>query len=349
MLNWRPSILIVATAIAGCASSLINLPMPSSEVMNSKPGDYRAFVQVWTGALPRKNFEKPFPTKPSDARLLALRNVTFLDRQLKALTDTFRQWCANSNGAAQRREEDMVSPGNALLVCEAKVTAEKIAALRIYPDPDATREGRIEFLVQHWYPPDIEQYIQSVRDQSARRTAARAQAAADRTAREERDKLAQERALAERKVQDRALLEQLGMASRLRLTPLCQRFERESNALRARFTGTVQRADLARYISDLIVAFDECGQSKVAAPPPLAGVYRFNLESFQFFAEAWDANLLSLSCDSNDNCRPSGRPASPQEHRDMARLQARYTAILLSPPERAEEILARVQTFVLDR
>ena len=113
--------------------------------------------------------------------------------------------------------------------------------------------------------------------------------------------------------------------------------------------GTVRRAELARYVSDLIVAFDQCEQTKASAPAPLAGVYRFNLQSFQFFAEAWDANLLSLSCDANDNCRASGQPASYLEHRDMAKLQARYAAIRLSVPERGEEILARVQTFVLDR
>jgi len=315
--------------------------------VNSNAGDYKAFVQVWMGALPRKNWGNTFPLMPSDARLLALRSVTGKERQLRGLADTFKRWCTNSHGAAQTREEDMVSPGSVMLVCETRPTAEKIAALRVYLDPDATREGRLEHLVQHWYPPDIDKYIQSMRERSARSTAARAKALADRTALVERDRLAEQLALAERKARDRMLLEQLATAARLRPAPPCQRFERESNALRARFTGTVHRADLARYVSDLIVSFDECTHAKAGAPAALADVYRFNLQSFQLFADAWDADLLA--CDMKGNCRANGRPASHFDQRDMARLQARYVAIELSAPERVEEILERVQRFVLDR
>ena len=346
MLNWRVSAAVIAAAMVGCASTPpLDWSSPAAEVVKANAGNYKAFVAVWMGALPRKNWANTFPLMPSDTRLIPLRGADGSKRQFDALNDTFRQWCTNSRGAAQMRSDDMLVPGDFIHVCETD--GKTIAALWTYPDPDAKREGRLEILVQHWYPPDIDRYIQAKQQQLARSGVGKARSQAESAERQKRYVLEQEAAEAARKAQDQARLEELAVAARLRTTPPCQRFERESNALRVRFTAAVERAEMRRYLSDLVVAHDECAHAKSAPPLPLLDLYRFNLQSFQLFADAWDMD--SERCEMSAICRAYGRQSFSLDRRDIARLQERYPAIRLSPPERADVILERVQRFVLDR
>lgn len=336
-----------AVAVAGCASTTIDLPRPADASMSAGKGDYRLFVDAWMGALPRKAVGFAGETQPSDARLLPLGKFTPSVDQVKVLQDTFTRWCELSAGAARLRDADMASPGLAMIVCVPRSGPRPVAVMQVYPDTDASRQGRRELLIQHWYPPAIERYLAAAQERANRTDAKLAQLAQARQAQDARDQAAAEARAAERRARDRAEVERLARAAEGRAPPQCRRFERESNALRARFMGTVERAELGRHVSDLIVAYDECANARPTPSADLVGVYRFNLQSFQLFTDAWDANLLH--CDARGVCRPAGNAATTSDPDALGRLQARYPDIGLSPPGNAEGILARVQRFALDR
>lgn len=340
--NRRLPTVVLAATLMSCATQKgepLPLPAPPTSLIEAHAGDYERFSSAWMGGLPTKAFARPFPTMPSDARLLPITQVETRERQFQVLLATFTKWCAASGGISQARDDDMTSAGRTFAVCEGKSDKERLGALRIYLDPDATRAGRQEYLVQHWYRADIARYIREYKEVSASNHAAREQARRGRLLREESER-------ADRIARDTALLDRFATAARSKPATSCKRFERESNAVLARFTVAMERSDLRRFISDLAVALDECIGAKAGPADALAEVYRFNLASFRFFADVWDANMLR--CESTGRCSINGRP-SLLDQRELARMQADYPALRLSPPERFEDILNRVQRFVLDR
>lgn len=338
----RLAIVALLTTLTGCAmtsavpAAPLSLPLPKRSDITSHAGDYRGFIAMWTGVMSARGFEKPFPMMPSDARWVPVADSgKTLERQRRAIVTAFDEWCKDSKGTGWSRADDMVSPGHSMAVCESNETRKKLAALRIQPEPLAEREGRYALYVEHWYPPDIDRYIRELREEANRTSS---QQIAIETAKRE-----------ERKANDRAVLDQMTLAARTRSTSTCQRFERESNALLARFTVALSRVELRRYSSDLAVAFDECTSSKTLPAAELIGVYRFNLESFSLLGDVWDAHLLP-PCQVGVTCNVQGRAASAADQREMGELQSRFPALRqLAAPERASEITDRVRRFVLDR
>lgn len=347
MFYRRFPLALTIAAVMGCAGTTIDAPLLTDATMSAHKGDYRAFVDQWMGALQRKSFGSTFPTMPSDARLLPLGKFTPTNDQVTVLQATFSRWCELSAGDARLRDVDMVSPGRGMVVCEARAGAVPIAAMQVFPDANAAKQGRRELLVQHWYPPDIARFAAAAKARAERMDAQLAGMAEARRAEDAREQAALAARVAEQRARDQAELERLAKAAEKQPVPQCRRFERESNALRARFMGTVEQAELRRYVSDLIVAFDECLNARPAPPPDLTEVYHFNLQSFQLFGAAWDANLLQ--CDGRGTCRPGARQEAPGNLAELARLQRGYSALTLSPPASAEEVLARVRRFALER
>jgi len=292
--------------------------------------------------MPARTSLTPSPLTPSDARVVPVSDsAKTMERQRRVIVTTFDEWCKDSEGAAMPRDNDMIAFGRTIAVCELKTSGERIAALRVSPDPEAAKAGRHELYVEHWYPPDVARYIQERREASARQTAARGLAIAHRTAQQEAER-------AQRKAAERVALEQMAATvDRTRPTPACQRFERESNALRARFTVMLNRTELRRYTSDLAVALDECTRAKIQPTESLSAIYLFNLQSLLLFADVWDANLM---CHSDVPCNIQGKESSAAEQREIGDLQARYAALRwLSAPERVVDILDRIHRFVPDR
>lgn len=346
MSNLRLTIGALAIAIAGCATDQasqlppLSVPFPKRSTIASLAGDYKSFVAMWTGSLPARPTEEPLPLTPSDSRSIPVAgSEKSMRRQFAVLVTTFEEWCTDSKGVARLRGDDMVSPGKRLSVCETQ-SGEKIAALRVDEDADARKAGRHALHVQHWYPPDVQRYIQEWRAKGEQDAAERRQALAQRAARDEAARLAS-------KTRDKAAIAQFAAMAGTRTTPTCQRFERESNALRARYAFSVERTDVRRYISDLAVAYDECIRSRTPPPQGLATLYQLNMLNLQLLADVWDAQLLS--CEANGRCQIS-KPTSSSQQQQMAQLQARYPDLrMFSSPERADEILDRVQSFVVDR
>lgn len=292
------------------------------------PGGYREHVATWTGRLPRKAYDKPFPRMPSDARLLKVDSDTEADARFRELRNQFRQWCRATGATAVARDVDMLGPGDAILVCEAG--GQRSAALRIYLDLEATRQGRRELLIQHWFPEQIDIYLADVR-------AANDRVAIEMRERRERTEAQTQRSATEAAQAAAALARRRLLNSELPTPPGCKAFERQSNALRARLIAGVERDDARRHVSDLIVAYDECEGLRSPAPPDLLAVYRFNIQSMQLFLHAWDEGLDSISL------------LLETDRRRFDALQARFPEAAASNSRSAREVLAKTVRFALDR
>lgn len=337
--------------LCGCAKLLasnvapLSVPFPPRSVVAAHAGDYRAFVATWMGSMPVRSFEAPFPMSPNDNRLVAVSDSgKTMDRQRNVLLTTFSEWCRDSKGSVWPRSDAMTAPGNNMVVCETPPpVVTRLAAMRITANLDAAREGRHELYVEHWSAPDIPRYLRERQETLAREAVAQREAAAKLHAQEVATREA-------RRSKDRLLLDQMATnASRMRTTPACLRFERESNALLARFSVALNRADLQRYTSDMAVALGECVSAKALPAESLLVVYRFNLQSFQLLGDVWDRQLMPW-CLPHVVCDVQDKEFSDTKQREIGELQARYSELRgLLPPERPAHITERAHRFVLDR
>jgi hypothetical protein len=329
----RLTLSLVAVGMQGC--TLGTAPLLPEPPAGTTVADYQAFARSWTGHLPAKNWPNQFPLMPSDTRLLVVDTINAANDQLLALRKTFRRWCVASRGTALDRDTNMETLGTNVQVCQDQAGV-KIAALQVFLDSSSSKQGRREVQIRHWFAPAILTYIEEFRAQDQRMAAAqreRAEAAEAAAARNE--------ALKQMRARERA------KAATLAMTPRCQAFEQQSNALRARFAGAIDRPDLARYLSDLLVALDDCANAQPAPATALLAVYRFNLENYRLFADVWDEGLLT--CDSGRRCQPSSLPLSRHERATLAGLQQRFPAINEPDPARIEEIVDRTVRFSTDR
>lgn len=332
--------------LAGCATPPplppLSVPLPSRDLLLAHAGNYKNFVFAWTGSMRTRTFDGLL-TAPSDARLLPVSDTDKgMERQRRVILTAFSEWCEQSKGVAWPRSEDMISPGRTFAVCELKASGDKIAALRVLPSAEAPGAGRPELLVEHWYAPDIALYVQAWRSMVEQKALLEKKALAERAAQEQE-------ARRKRKAAEKTTLESMAAAARFRSPTACQRFERASNALLARFTVALQRADLQRHTSDLAVALDECTSSRNPPPDALAEIYRFNIQSFQLLANVWEAGLMP-ACPLRITCDIQHMSSSTMELHRIGELQSRYPALhWLSNPERIADITGRVFTFVPDR
>lgn len=237
----------------------------------------------------------------------------------------------------------MTSPGRAFAVCELNASREKAAALRVTTLREAGAEGQRMLLIEHWYPPDLARYASEWRAESSRQANTARRAAEQRMAEEtaEKNRL---------KAQEKAILDQMVATSRkVRSTPACQKFERESNAILARFTIALNRVELRRMTSDLAVAFDECTGARTPPSDALVEIYRFNFQNLQLLGDVWDARLMP-ACQLGEVCSFHAAGSSPDAQRRMGELQSQYSSLRwLSPPDSTADITNRIPRFVLDR
>lgn len=328
VLTWA-----VVGLLAGCASPL-PLPAPAADIVESTRGDYRAYVQAWMGRQPVKAEALRDGSMPSDAFSLTVSSAAEGYLQIKELVGAFDRWCGRSAGVS-RLQDAVLDKSSEMRRCEAGRTGgperQRIALMRLYRGEEAP--GRHEIVVQHWYAADLAKLVQEAEAKKAD-TLAREAADTERLKREQRSK-------------DLLELDRLATSARLKPPATCLPFERESNALRARFTSPLEQAALTRYLSDLTVSLDACANARPSPAPQLLRVYHFNMSSFQLFNDAWDRKLLP--CDLDGRCRVDDRSSPLSVQRDLANLQSRYPVIALSPPERPGDILNRIQRFSLDR
>jgi hypothetical protein len=108
----------------------------------------------------------------------------------------------------------------------------------------------------------------------------------------------------------------------------------------------VDRDALARHLSDMVVAMDECVHARPAPAERLVAVYRFNLASFQVFQRAWRDGMLP--CVENGECQAYA-PMHRGQVQHIARLQAEFPAIDAPVPLRAIGLIDRVVRFAADR
>ena len=295
---------------------------------NAAQADYSVFVPAWTGHLRPKVYAKPFARMPSDARLMPVDSEAQANERFRELRSQFRQWCTARGAVPVDRALDMQSAGEGVLVCEAG--GEKLAALRIYLDLDATRQGRRELLIQHWYPDRIGGYLADVAISSER------MAQDDRARRERSDAvLRREKQLGDIEQARRA--EHRARVANLPSPATCRVFERQSNALRTRLAVGVDLDTARRHLSDLAVAYDECASLRASATGELLELYRFNLQSLQLFVEAWADGLGSTTLQLQE------------DRRRLGAWQSRFPLVETSVINRIEDLLVQTTRFVLDR
>lgn len=336
--------------VAGCAHSPpIQVAEPSPETLNSTQGDYRAFVQSWMGNQPARPAAAPYLGMPAESRIIEVRDEAAGLEQLRALHRAFFQWCASSGGKVRLLEaaEDVKSKVRACETAPKDGSPEAIALVRIFLNSGPQQPAKQALLVEHWYRPDVDRYFRETQliaaEELRRKNAAEVRLAQD----QERIKQEAAIAAAAQREKDRAGLEEYAASARTKTTQQCLQFERQSNALRARLMGALQRPTLQQYLSDLIVAFDECVNARPTPPGPLLSVYRFNLETFHMYSDAWA--IRATACAAGPVCRDGDVAFTQQELVEIARLQARRGPMKLSPPQRFAEILERVQRFSLER
>lgn len=325
-------------AAAGCASRMA-VEVPSANLIDSTRRDYRAFVNGWMTGQPSKPIELRSPGQPSAAFRIAATTDTAVVQQFHVLNQAFQRWCVAS-GAVVKLQDELLdrSKGFRTCVVDAPTAGRRIAMLYLYLEDDLP--GQRSLVAMHWYPEDADRYVQAVQ---ARRAEQIERFAASTELRSQQ----QTASRAERQAMDAEALARLATSARLKPTPQCLQFERESNALRARFNAALEQAAFLRYLSDLSVSFDECANARPGPNESLLAVYRFNLSSFRLFSDAWEQKLIN--CDSDGRCAVDDRAAPEAVQRQLARLQARYPVIGASPPERPKVIIDRVQRFALER
>lgn len=328
-MNLKPRLARCAL-LAGCAVA----GLPAREAAGSPEADtptpYQRHVQQWTGHLEPKIFSTPFPRMPSDARLLPVDSQTQANTSFQDLRAQFRRWCAARSATPADRALDMQTPGEGILMCESG--GQRLAALRIHFDLDAQREGRRELLIQHWYPPQIDEYIADVNASLARMAA------------QDRDRRDGDAAQARREAQVRSdadlrLVQERARAAALPTSPGCKAFERLSNALRTRLAIGVELQDARRQLADLAVAYDECEGQRAAAPQALLAVYRFNLQSFGLWIHAWEAGLMPSTAS----------VAADDDRRRLLALQARFPMAGASTSGGPQDVVGRTIKFALER
>lgn len=335
--------------LSGCSTTPsalppLAVPFPERKAIARHAGDYARFAAFWTGSLPAKTLDPLSPLAPSDARLIAVDGAEkMLDRQLRTILVTFEEWCKDSQGSAWPRGEDMASPGKAFAVCELNASRDKVAALRVTTLGVADDPRKRTLLIEHWYPPDLARYADEWRMQLSRQANAARRAAERRMA----DEKAEKHRLKEH---EKVILDQMVATARhVRSTPACQRFERESNAILARFTIALNRVELRRMTSDLAVAFDECIGGKTPPSDALTEIYSFNFQNLQLLGDVWDAHLMP-ACKPGEVCNFHASASSPDAQRRMGELQSQYSSLRwLSPPDSTADITNRIPRFVLDR
>ena len=316
--------------LAGCATTMATagrlgdgrVPPSGAQV------DYSVFALAWTGHLRPKVYAKPFARMPSDARLMPVDSEAQANARFRELRSQFRAWCAAMAATPVDRALDMQAAGDGFLVCESG--GEKLAALRIYLDLEATQQGRRELLIQHWYPDRIGEYLADVGHSSER------MAAEDRARRERSDAVfLRERQLSDIETARRA--EQRARVATLPSPAACRVFERQSNAMRTRLSAGVELNDARRHLSDLVVAYDECAGLRSSAPSELLELYRFNLQSLQLFVEAWANGLASATL------RVEG------DRRRLDAMQSKFPLVETSGIDGIHELVAKTIRFDLDR
>lgn len=324
-----------AAVAAGCAA-----PAPSARP-TQVPSlvEYRTFVDKWMAGLPRKLYGRADSRIPSDTRIMPLDAQTPVEQRVRELNTEFSRWCRSSFGVMSAwRSEDMQTPGNTIAVCEAP-SGRKYGAFQAELDPEATKQGRRELLLKHWYDGAMQAYLGSYRHVTER-------LAAEREERRRQEQAQQARAAAASAAAEKERAQARQAAAQLPLVPGCRNFERQSNALRARFDARVDRDSLARYLSDLVVAMDECINARPAPSERLAAVYRFNVASFQVFQRAWQEGVFP--CDERGECQAS-TPMHQGQVQRVARLQSEFPAIDAPVPARPIGLVDRAVRFVVDR
>jgi hypothetical protein len=300
--------------------------------------DYRAFVDSWMAGLPRKIYPATTRGIPSDTRFMALDVQTSVEERLRSLNAEFSRWCRSFGATPATRSEDMQTPGSSIAVCEL-ASGTKLGAFQAQLDPEGTQQGRRELLLKHWYDALLKAYLLDYRDVTER-------LAAEREERRRQQQADQARAAAASAAADNERERARQAAAQLPLVPGCRSFERQSNALRARFDAQVGRDALARYLSDLVVAIDECINARPAPSERLVAVYRFNVASFQVFERAWQEGVFA--CSERGECQ-ANTPMQPEQVQRVARLQAEFAVIGAPVPARPIGLVDRAVRFVVDR
>jgi hypothetical protein len=288
--------------------------------------------------LPRKLYTSPVRGMPSETRVMPLDAQTIVDQRLRTLSSEFNRWCHSFGATPVARADDMQTPGDIILVCEG-ASGNKFGAFSGVTDADAAKQGRRELLLKHWYGSAITDYLAEYRQAAERRAAEREERLRQQQAEKALATAASAAAAVERQQARQAV-------AQLPAVPGCRNFERQSNALRARFDAPVEREPFARYLSDLVVALDECVYARPAPADRLVAVYRFNLASFQVFGRAWQDGLLP--CGERGECQANLSMFTGQVQQ-VALLQAEYPALDSSVPSKPIGLIDRVVRFVLDR
>jgi hypothetical protein len=321
-----------ALVAAGCAA-----PAPSSR-LTQVPSlvEYGTFVDKWMAGLPRKLYGRADPRVPSDTRIVVLDAQTPVEQRVRELNTEFSRWCRSSYGVTSAlRSEDMQTPGTSIAVCEAP-SGRKYGAFQAELDPEATKQGRRQLLLKHWYDGAMQAYLGYYHDVTERLAAER----------DERRRQEQARAVAASAAAEKERAQARQAAAQLPLVLGCRNFERQSNALRARFDAQFDRDSLARYLSDLVVALDECVNARPAPSGQLSAVYRFNVASFQVFQRAWQEGVFP--CGESGECQ-ANTPMHQGQVQRIARLQAEFSAIDAPVPAHPIGLVDRVVRFVVDR
>lgn len=322
--------LACCVVLAGCAGP--KAVDPGRSGASSQAADnqaaYQQHVQRWTGHLKPKMYANAFARMPSDARLLPVDSDAQASTRFQEMRSQFRSWCAANAAKPVDRALDMQSPGDGFLVCESGT--QRLAALRIYLDLEASGQGRRELLIQHWYPQQIAEYIADVGASTKR------MAAEDQVRRQHDSARAQREAQA-RQDQRAREAEERARVAKLPSPAVCKAFERQSNALRTRLSVGVELSDARRQLAELAVAYDECESLRAGAPQELLALYRFNLQSFQLFVQSWEAGLTSLTA------------LLDEDRRRFLALLARFPLVTSPAADGTTEIVDRTIRFVLDR
>lgn len=316
--------------LTGCAG-----PVPPAR---QAPSDYRSFVEAWMGALPRKLYANPVRGMPSETRVMQLDAQAVVDQRLRALSSEFNRWCRSFGATPVARDDDLQKPGDSMLVCEG-ASGNRFGVFSGVTDAEAAKQGRRELLLKHWYGGAIADYLLDYQQTTERRAAEREERHRQQQAEKARAAAASAASALERQQARQA-------AAQLPPVPGCRNFERQSNALRARFDAPVEREPFARYLSDLVVALDECVHARPAPADRLVAVYRFNLASFQLFGRAWLEGLLP--CGERGECHANA-PMFTGQMQQVALLQAEYPALDATVPSKPIGLIDRVVRFMLDR